>query len=278
MKKLILPLLLLLFPASLVFAQISPSDPKHENHYTASPVENDDLKIEFKNAHSQQEFTLVEAVITNKTSDYIYCKGTEAKFIYAHCSYGPKGSMLSKVNFTIEPLKTQSKTMKVTGDNKFHVDKLKLDLNCFYKISAKGEVIKAPDFQLPAAKNSFTAGPCDCTLEKSKQTTKETAAEFKCKYTGKNVAFIDPSKISVKLKDGQEFANNNKKDKGEVLMPGEDIKFTTLFEIPGKIADMQFTVLYINWNDTFTESTMVPIKVNQVDLALDPDVTLLKNK
>src|SRR6187401_2385702 len=100
MKKLTLSFLLLI-PASVLFAQVPPSDPKHENHYSVSPIENDDIKIEFKNAHSQQEFTQVEVDVTNKTSDYIYCKGTEAKFIYAHGTYQSKSSMLSNINFTI---------------------------------------------------------------------------------------------------------------------------------------------------------------------------------
>lgn len=278
MKKTLTLLLSLLCVVSFVNAQRPPTDPKHENHYSVNSFENDEIKVDFKNAHSQMEFTLVELVITNKTSDYIYFKGSETKFIYDHGTYQPKGSMLSKINFSIEPMKTESKTLKVTGDARFHVEKLKLELNGFYGISTKGEVLKAPDFQLPAAKNSFSAGDCNCTLEKSKQTTAETAAQFKCAYSGKNVAFVDPSKLSVKLKDGQEFANSNRKDKGAVLMPGDDIKFTAMFEIPGKIADMQFTVLYINWNDTFSESKLIPIKTGTVDFVLDEGVTTLKNK
>ncbi len=278
MKNFSLLTVLFIFSVSLVVAQRPPSDPKHENHYEVAPIENDDLKITFKNAHSQQEFTLVEMTITNKTSDFLYCKGNEAKFIYDHGTFNPKGNLLSRINFSIPPMETVSKTFKVTGDTKFHVEKLQLDLNCFYKISSKGEILKAPDFQLPAAKNSFTAGDCKCTLEKEKQATQESAAKFKCSYSGKKVAFIDPSKLSVKLKDGQEFANSNRKDKGDILMPGDDITFTAIFIIPGKIADMQFTVMNISWNETFMESGMTPVKVGTVDFVLDSGVTLLKNK
>lgn len=261
-----------------IYAQRPSSDPKHENHYEVSAIETDDIKIVFKNAHSQMEFTLVELVITNKTNDYIYCKGSEAKFIYDHASYSPKGGLLSKINFAIEPMQTESKIFKVSGDNRFHVEKLKLELNCFYTISTKGSATPAPDFQLPAAKNSFVAGDCNCTLEGSKQTTSETASRFKCTYNGKKVMFVDPSKLSVKIKAGQEFANNNKKNKGDILMPGDNISFTTIFNIPGQIADMQFSVLNINWNDTFKEASMVPMKLNAVDFVLNSGETLLKNK
>ena len=103
----------------------------------------------------------------------------------------------------------------------FHVDKLKLDLNCLYKVAINGKKLKTPDFQLPASKNTFTTGDFHVTLEKSKQTTKETAAEFKCTYTGKEIGLVNSAQLSVKLKDGQEFANNGSKDKIEILRPGD---------------------------------------------------------
>src|SRR5687768_9204700 len=130
---LLLSALLLGFQLQLS-AQRSPSDPKHENHYEVAPFENEEVKITFKNAHSQQEFTLVELNITNKTNDYIYFKGSEAVFINEHGTYKPKGNILSRIDFSIEPLQSESKTLKVAGDNRFHVDKLKLELNGFYRI------------------------------------------------------------------------------------------------------------------------------------------------
>ncbi len=276
--KLIIAASLFMFSVFSATAQRKPSDPKHENHYMVNPVKTDEVTISFKDAHSQMEFTHVNLQITNHTSDYLYFMGGETKFIYAHGEYSPKGSLLSKINLTIDPKGTDSKTLKVSGDNRFHVESLKLELNGFYRVSTKGKTISAPDFQLPASKNAFTAGDCECTLEKSKQTTKETAAQFECKYKGDKVMFIDPSKLSVKLRDGQEFANNNKKDKGSVLMPGDDIKFTAIFNIPGKIADMQFTVMNIVWNDTFMESSKVPVKVGAAEFVYDDGMTILKNK
>ena len=259
-------------------AQRKPNDPKHENHYMVNNIETDDLRIEFKNAHSQQGFTQANFNITNKSNNYILVKAGEMKFKYAHGTYSPKGSTLNKINFTLDPMSSESKLIKVTGDNRFHVDSLEVELNGFYSINPKGQVLKAPDFQLPAAKNDFTAGACTCMLQKSKQTTKESFASFACVYTGKKAAFIDPRKLSVKLRDGQEFANNNRKDKCEILMPGDEITFTAIFNIPGKIADMQFSVLNINWNDTFVETEVKPLNLGTVEFKYDSGVTLLKNR
>lgn len=278
MKKYsLLPLLLLPF-ISTVFAQTPPSHPKYEIHYMVDAVETDEVLVSFKNAHSQRDFSLVNVTINNKTSDYIYFYGTEAKFKYAHGEYSPKGSLVSRIDMSIDPKGTDSKTLKVTGDNRFHVQTLTLELSGFYKVSSKGKSVAAPDFQLPASKNSFSAGDCECTLEKTKQETKETWAQFVCKNMGDEVYIVDPSKLSVKLRDGQEFANSNKKNKGGILMPGEEIKFTATFNIPGKIADMQFSVLNINWNDTFIATTKTPMKVGSVEFKYDEGVTTLKNK
>ncbi len=184
-RKIAIPLLSLFMFCSFLHAQRSPDDPKHENHYAVEKIENDDVLIEFMDAHSQQEFTKVKVKITNKTNDYILFKSSETVFKYEHGTYKPKGGGLFKgENLLIEPMKTETKQHRVSGDNKFHVEKLQLELNGFYKIPANGKVVEAPEFQLPPANNDFTAGPFKCTLEKSKEETQETSALFNCVYQG----------------------------------------------------------------------------------------------
>ena len=278
MQKTLMLFVVLFLTINASFAQRKTSDPKHENHYEVKAIVNEDYAIEFVDAQSQQEFSLVKITITNKTADYLYFKGTDSKFIYDFGSFSPTGGLLNRIDFFIKPNDHETKTLKVTGGKNFHVDKLKLDLNCLYKIAINGKKLKVQDFQLPASKNTFNAGDFHCSLEKSKQTTKETVAEFKCTYTGKDIGLVNSSQLSVKLKDGQEFANNGSKDKIEILRPNDDCKFYAVFNIPGKIADMQFTVLNINWNNTFGESAMKPLKVSISDLTLDEGLTLLKNK
>ena len=41
---------------------------------------------------------------------------------------------------------------------------------------------------------------------------------------------------------------------------------------------MQFSILDINWNDTFVESEMTLLKLENIDFKFDPETTLLKNK
>lgn len=261
------------------FAQRKVTDPKHENHYSVKTIETPELTIEFSNAHSQQVFTLVKLKITNKTNDFILYKSTESIFKYAFGDVKVEGGgLLSSATFYIEPKGSETKTLKVNGKQNFHVDNLKLELNGFYRVSATGTVISAPNFQLPAAKNSFTAGPFECNLIKVKQETSETAAKFGCVYKGDNIAIVDPTKLNVLTKSDQKYANDNRSDKAKLLSPKDDYKFAAAFHIEGKILDMQFATMFIEWNDTFSETKAIPLSSGTADFVLNPEETLLKNK
>lgn len=273
MKKTILTLAILAAAIVTGYSQDKKVDPTHENHYKDIPtIETNELSIDLFDAHSQMGFTLVKAKITNKTSDYIVVKTGEIIFVYEHGSYNPKADMV-----IIKPKGRKSKTFKVSGDDKFHVKSLSLELKGFYRLPVDGEIQEAPDFQLPASTNDFTAGKYKCNLLKIKQETQETIAQFKCVYNGDNMGLLDPSKLVVKTEDGREYANVIKKSKVKIMQGGDKDKFNAMFKIPGKIVDMQFATMHIVWKDTFMESKLEPLKVAKIDLTFDPGKTAGKN-
>lgn len=262
-------------------AQRKVTDPKHENHYSVKTIDTPEYTIEFSNAHSQKTFTLVKIKIINKTNDYLLYKSNETVFRYGSTDVKVTGGggMFGNASIYIEPKGTETKTLKVSsGMSDFHVDNLKLELNGFYRVSATGTVITAPNFQLPASKNDFTAGPFECSLLKAKQETGETAAKFNCVYKGDNIGIVSPAKLNVLTKGELKYANDNRKDKTKLLAPKDDYKFEAVFHIEGKILDMQFATLFIEWNDTFSESKAVALSANTADFVLNPEETLLKNK
>lgn len=271
MKKAIITLSMAALAMVTVCAQ--KVDPKHENHYRDVPtIETDELSVDLLDAHSQMGFTLLRAKITNKTSDYIIFKTGEVVFKYEHGEYKPKSKMV-----IIEPKGHTSKTLKVTGDDKFHVESLTLVLNGFYILSSTGVTQDAPDFQLPPSVNDFSAGPFNCKLNKIKKETQETIAQFKCDYQGDHMGLVNPSKLVVRTEDGREYANVKRKAETKVLEQGDDIKFNAWFKIPGKIVDMQFANMIIVWKNTFIESKLQPLKLPKVDLVFDPGKTGGKN-
>jgi hypothetical protein len=264
---------------SQLSAQRKPTDPKHENHYKVNPVETDEVSISFSDAHSQQEFTTAKIKVTNKTTDYILFKTNESTFKYDFGEFHPTvGGFFRGSKMMVMPKDSDTRILKVAGGNKFHVETLSLMLNGFNRVSSEGKVQAGDDFKLPAAVNDFKAGNFKCSLEKVKKETKETAVTFTCTYQGNDIGIIDPTKITLKLENGQEYANDNKKDKAELLLPGEDAKVVATYHVPGKVEDMQFANMLLVWKNTFTESKIVPITVGSTDFTIDPGMTEAKNK
>lgn len=259
-----------------IYVNAQNTNPKHVNWYkTPAAIETDNYKIELSNPVSKMEYAKMGIKITNTSNDYLMFNKGKSEFVYN------KGKFSDKEKFIyILPTKSKSKTLKATGDNMFHVDTFTLNIKGLYTITAKGKVAKADDFKLPASKNSFEAGNFKVKLLKLKQETQETYAKFECTYVGNDIGIVSPSKLSVKVegKDDIEYANDNKKAKDELLRKGEKTKFTVYFHIPGKVSDMQFSVLKINWNDTFQESVAKEIKIDPIKFVVDEGITNGKNK
>lgn len=254
-------------------------DPKHENHYQVKPLETDDVSLSFSGAHSQQEFTEAKIKITNKTNDYILYKAKETVFKYPFGEFNPGTGMFRGSKTIVKPLDSESRVLKVTGGTQFHVEGLQVILNGFSRVSSEGVVQEAPDFKLPASVNDFKAGTSfKCSLEKLVKETDETKATFKCTYIGTDIGLLDPTKIVLKLENGQEYATDNKKDKVELMLPKEEEKVVATFHVPGKVTDMQFANMVLVWKNTFSESKVVPIATGSVDFVLDPGATEAKNK
>lgn len=136
------------------------------------------------------------------------------------------------------------------------------------QLSSKG--IATPDFKLPAAANDFKTGNFNCVLGDVYKKTDATTAKFKCTYTGNKIGFISPSKVSVLMPDGREYANS--KRTGAIIIPaGRDDSFTLGWNrmTGGKTMDMQFADMMIKWNDAFFEGEM-SIKWNDAFVETTP--------
>lgn len=278
MKKLTLLSLIFAFVllSNSTYAQKeNDSNPKHVNIYTTGErIETDDYIIIIEDVVSRMDYLKLKIKISNKTSDYILFKGEECIFKLE------KGNFKSKEKpVFIEPFDSKSKVLEIKGEGQnYHVEKFSIEINGIYKVPVSEKSFTAPNFQLPPNAKDFVAGTFSCVLLGTEQKTSETWARFNCKYNGSNVGFINPAKCVAQIPDGQEFATVNLKSKVEILTAGDDTKFGTIFQIPGKIADMQFTTLNIIWKETFTESTTKPLASQTANFEVDAAKTAVKNK
>ena len=273
---------LLLYTSAV--AQITETDPRHENHYKyVAPIVTDEIKVEITNMHSQMNFSQIKLRITNKTNDFMALKSDEIVFLINGVDYRPQGKV-----YMIGPRDYITRTIRVDGDNRFHVGSYSVSFGGFYKIPTDGKTKLAENFTLPNSTNNFEFEAFQCKVAgRIVQNTQITELPLRCTYTGNKVGLIEASRISVKLEDGQEFANINTGSKiknlittgsTDVLFPGEQTKITSVFRIPAKTADMQFSVLSVNFNDTFSETELIPVLIKGQRFVLDESKTALKNK
>lgn len=259
-------------------------DEKHENHFrTIEPINAGDVTLTMEESHAQMQFCQAKFKIKNNTADYIVINSEKVEFQFDHGTFYPK-----KKQIVIAPKKTVTEMFKVSGGEKFHVEKYAIQWNGFNKVPAKGEVQSPENFALPASKNDVEAGPFMCKVAgEISQKTQETVANFKCSYTGEKIGILDATKASVKLESGQEFANTNTgggKLKGlmggdhNLVFPGDKKKITLIYKVPAKVTDMQFANMEVVWHETFMESTASTIKIPNANFELDPGKTAGHNQ
>jgi len=264
--------LLLGLSASTIFAQEVSGYEKVM--YTApDEIELDGANVSTKNIVSQADHCKMAFTLVNNSTDLLLFDANEVEFSYP---FGTKNPSLK--SFILNPGDKKTKTLLVKGTENYLQKEFKMDVKGLYKIPVNGTVTEAPQFQLPASTNNFVAGNFKVQLKKYDASTKEATAVFECTYVGDEIALVDPTSLSVttnrnKSTDEVTYANDDKKSEIEILKKNETVEFKAVFHIPGKIADMQFAIMKINWNKTFVETTKEPIASEVLTFTMDEAAT-----
>jgi len=251
------------------------SDPRHKNFFkTSDVISGKDYRVLFKNVVAKMDYAKLAVEIHNNSYDFMMFIQNEPKFVFDFGEFSSKDKSVY-----IFPNNTKKETLKVFGGYQFHVDAFKLIMDGLYIIPTQVEADVVEDFKLPASVNYLDTEHFKIHLLKASQKTSESYAKFQVEYTGDKIAIVNPSKISVGV-DGTDliYANDDKKDKPILLKRGEKATIKAVFHIPGRIADMQFSTLYIKWGDCFKESEPQKLDAVSIEFILDEDLTRAKNK
>lgn len=267
-----------LLSASVSFAQ---DLNKFETIYYTDPEPTElpgtsDVKIELKNVVTQKELAKFAIKVVNDGSDIILFQPSASTFKFSFGDFHPDEKEL-----VIAPSKSKSKTFSVLGSNQFRQEQFSYETTGFSRVPVDGAVSKAEDFQLPAARNNFEAGEFNVILKSYKATTDEAKAIFEVTYTGDKVGLVNGANLSVRAKNsktGEEiiFANDDKNSNIELLRKGDKAKFDAVFHIEARILDMQFATMYVVWNNTFTESEVIPMEGGSIPVTWDAGLTNAK--
>ncbi|MGZ4056461.1 MAG: hypothetical protein ACXVPM_16230 [Bacteroidia bacterium] len=278
MKKIVLALVVATDSLCTVSAQ---KEVKYEKlYYKNSTVETNELTISVDNAVSTAGETKFKLKITNKTADYILFKPEESKFIINGKEMKP-----SEKSKMIKPNDSDFLIVNLKGVGYNAVKNYTFEVGGLYKLSTSGKVIDAPDFKLPASTNDFKAGSYNCTLSSLTKESDKTDAKFTCAYTGDKVGIIFPSKISVKMPDGNDYAAVKPsgllaKPGPFILNKGESVDFTAHWDRMqgGKAMDMQKVEMTIKFNGTFTEISPEKLKNETLNFEFDQATSDAKGK
>lgn len=264
MKKILSAIVIATISAGSLVAQ---KEVKYDKlYYKDTKIETNDLIIEIDGAVSLAEETKFKLKITNKTADYIMYKPEESKFII-----DGKEQKIKEKSKIIAPNDYATWVINLKGAGYNRIKNYAFEVGGLYKISSTPPAIPAPDFKLPPAQNEFTAGAFKATLNKFSKETEKTEVKFDVAYNGDKIGFIMPAKASVKMPDGNEYANNDTKAKPILLQKGEKDSFKLQWDRMqgGKSMDMQKVEMQIKWNATFAEVSPEKMKSETINLEFD---------
>jgi archaellum component FlaF (FlaF/FlaG flagellin family) len=249
-------------------------------YYKNTLVETNEVTLSVDNAVSTDVETKFKLKITNKTNDFIMFKPDECKFIINGKEIKP-----TEKPKTIEPNSSDWLIVNIKGGGYNSIKNYSFEIGGLYKVSTTGKVFETPDFKLPASKNDFKTGNYNLVLTKLVKESGKTEAKFDCSYNGDKVGVFFPSRMAVKMPDGNEYATLKPSGilakKGPiVLTKGQTESFSGNWEkmAGGKTMDMQKVDMQIKWNETFTEVDPEKLKNETLNLEFDEATSNEKGK
>lgn len=258
-------------------AQLKEDDPRYEKHYKdVEPIETDEIRIEVIKPHSQESFTQFTFKIFNKTDDYILVKKHKVAFKSEENGYGTKFPK-EDIDF-IEPHGDITRSFKVEGGIGFKVDNIELVFDSvFSRAPAQGQLTEGGEFKMKPDKNSIMMGPFAVTLKKWRFDSRELSADFKIRYRGEAIGFVNESLVQIRKEDGKVLENTDAKSKPFVIPPMATRTVTVVR--PFKSGDVgKGESVFVVWDAAMTEATATDFQVPGIKTSYDAEKTKEANK
>ncbi len=230
--------------------------------YTDATVETDDYKVYIIDAVAVGGQAKFKIKVFNKTNDFLLVKPSEFTYVA-----GDKKVNSRDKTFTVPPNDEEIEVIDFKG-SEMQAETFTIEMPGIYKASAGGKASTAPNFDIPASKNEFTAGNFSCTLKKADATTAKTVGRFECVYTGDGVGIINPNKAVLVMPNGVDNPNS-KKAKTIILEKAKNDDFTVVFNEVKDAGDMQKKAVAIKWMETFRESKLLKLNPSKIILIKD---------
>lgn len=219
----------------------------------------------------------------NTSNDIIVYDLSQSEIIANGNKYTPKSRIafvtLSKP-IVLAPHKKINRTVSVTAENIGSPKEFRFELKGVKKVILSDEKFSAQKFALPPSSNDFEAGSFTISLKDYKKSTGGSSVKLNAQYNGKKAGLIFPSKITVSMPDGKNYASADRDADLIILFPGDKEGFGAKWDrMPGgSINDMQKVEMNINFDDVFREGTVSDISGSSYSFTWDEELTKAKNK
>lgn len=241
--------------------------------YNDLTLESDEYTVEITNVVSTVTDAKFKLIITNKTADFLLFDASKCSFKIGDNVMTPKDKFV-----IVDPYDSKSKTMGVVGTNLNKYKTYTFNLAGVQRVVPLSVIENVPAFKLPASKNDFTAGKFNVQLKNSKKESGASFAKFDVQYRGDKIGFIYPSKVDVKMPDGNNYANADSKGKTFLMFPGDSEKFSANWDkMPGgRENDMQLVDMFINFTGVFAEGEARDLAPKSAEITWNEAVTSAK--
>jgi hypothetical protein len=262
MKKMIFCTMMLAFWGAVIAA---PNPGKGKVFYKDQTIDAPEYSITIVGAVAVDDYTKFKIKIRNKSTDILVLKPQQIVFVIN----GKEYTASQEKTMTIAPSDDASRVVDLKGPN-FMVDKYTLKINSVFRAKPLGAALTVPNFKLPAASNDFTIGNFKCTLKRQVRKTDVTDIAFDCSYSGSKLGLVDPSKASLRMPNGREYANMHNTKRPLLLEGGTNDDFVLVWKkIPVSDGDMQFVDMQILFGEMFKEVALEKLADQTVNMEAD---------
>lgn len=237
--------------------------------YRQTSFENAECAITAEDPVSTEKYIKVKLRIKNKTSDYVVFDASKCIFYINGKEFNTTEKLL-----LIRPNADDYRVIDLKGSG-YLVENFEMKIDGLSRFSADSKGISVPSFQLPPSSNDFSAGGFKVNMVRLFKETQRTDVKFRAIYNGNKIGVFEPSKVSVKMPDGKEFANYHSDRSPLIFVPGDEDTFTTtwLNDVMIGSGDMQTAEMKILWGDAFKEVSTNPITPMKLDFKIEPSLS-----
>lgn len=234
-----------------------------EVFYKAEPFENEYVKVEILNPHSQETFTQFTIKVWNKSDDYILLKKHLIMMSSDEGDYNTKHQAQEKTVF-VEPKGDITRYVKVLAGSGCRVNNITLSFkDAFFRVPVDGKKSEGGEFLMPPDVKSKMIEPFSVSLRRWSYSPKQLTADFKIKYRGEGIGIVDERAVKVRTEDGTILENKLDDRKPQVLPPlvATTVTISRSFE-KGQLKKNQ--PLYVVWDDVFQTAVGEPFEVSDI--------------